>query len=480
MTPFMGVSGLGGAGSLIGASIPSVLSKNYWHTLMVGQYSSGADYNCYTLAVDNESGAVFCAGGGRVRGTGTADSCFATKLDADGSLGWTRSFRSNAVGSEFFYGMDCDSDGNVYAIGWCSNNSGPGSFTNGGNDIILVKWDTDGNKQWNKSLGHSGTDRGYDIKIDSSDNIFIVGYTAQSGNTYVLVAKYNTSGVLQWQNSFGDTYDQYGYGIDTDGSGNIYVCSPYFTSPRKSSLYKLNSSGTIQWARLLTNPSGDAYANNCATDSSGNVYVPITGTLNYNGDWRLLKFDTNGNLQWERNISGSEYDGVKGVVVDSQDNVIVAGEVNNGVPPGFSTGVFATIVKYNSSGTLQWQRHLYANLNEDSGHNVNEMEIDKEDNLYVACTAYYNSGLGNNPAAAAVVFKVPSDGTLTGTYNSDVAGTVTYATVSYSTSTSQGTMTASNYTPTSVTPTLNNLDGASLYFISNSSISVATNRTTFQ
>ena len=32
MTPFMGVSGLGGAGSLIGTGLASILSKNYWQT----------------------------------------------------------------------------------------------------------------------------------------------------------------------------------------------------------------------------------------------------------------------------------------------------------------------------------------------------------------------------------------------------------------------------------------------------------------
>ena len=121
---------------------------------------------------------------------------------------WSRNFTSNSSGTEYFLGMDVDSSGNVYAVGWCNNSS----FTNGSNDSIIVKYDTDGNLQWQRSLGHNSTDRGYEIHIDSSDNIFIVGNTTQSGNGYIFVAKYNTSGTLQWQNSFGDSVEHYGYG----------------------------------------------------------------------------------------------------------------------------------------------------------------------------------------------------------------------------------------------------------------------------
>ena len=244
MSPFLGVSGLGGPGSLISASLPNLnLSENYWVTKV-----QGSSINGYAVAVDDVTGNVFFGGGNAMAGTG--DTALIGKLNIDGSHAWSRAFTSNSSGSEYFLGMDVDSSGNVYAVGWCNNSS----FTNGSNDAIIVKYDTDGNLQWQRSLGHNSTDRSYEVHIDSSDNIFIVGNTTQSGNGYVFVAKYNTSGTLQWQNSFGDSVETYGYGITSDSSGNLYVCGPHFTADRKTSVFKLNSSGTVQWARKITNP----------------------------------------------------------------------------------------------------------------------------------------------------------------------------------------------------------------------------------
>ena len=445
MSPFLGVSGLGGPGSLIGASLPGTnLSENYWYTAL-----KGTSINGYTMAVDDVNGNVFFAGG--YAGAGTGDTAIIGKLNIDGSFAWARSFVSDGGGSEYFMGADCDSEGNVYAVGYCTNTSS--TFTNGGTDAILVKYDTDGNLQWQRALGYNGNDRGYEIHVDSSDNIFIVGITDQSGNTYVLVAKYNTSGTLQWQNSFGDSIGQYGYGITTDSSGNLYVCGPYFTSDRKTSVFKLNSSGTVQWARQITNPttSGDVFGTNIAVDSSGNVYVLMNGEgSGFNSEWRLVKLDTSQNIAWERNFDSTYSAEATSVRIDSGGNIIVCGYANN------TTGEpYLTAVKYNSSGTLQWQRVVYDSSSGSArGGYTYDGEIDREGNVYVVGTVQpYGGGVGIG------IIKMPSDGTLTGTYT-EGSYSATFAASSYNTSTSQSTITIASYTPTSVTPTLTNKTSA--------------------
>ena len=435
MTPFMGVSGLGGAGSLIGVGGASILSKNYWQTKIVGN-ANGADYNGYTVAVDSESGAVFFGGSGRAFGTGTTDTIFIGKLNADGSHAWARALTSDSSGSEGLYGMDCDSQGNVYAVGYCNNSSS--TYTNGGIDAIIAKWNTDGVLQWQRTLGDSSSGRAREIHIDDSDNIFICGVNASR----VHVVKYNTSGTVQWETQITDNVrDHHGYGIDTDGSGNIYACAHYEHPTRKSTLYKLNSSGTVQWARLLENGSSDLYANHCATDSSGNVYVCAHGAGgSFSYDWRILKFNSSGTLQWQEALAGTGNDFPYAVKVDSSDDIIVGGVCKSG------SVQFMTIAKWNSSGTFQWQRRMYANSLNSSETWAYDMKLDTEDNIYVSGTTYYDSGLGNNPAARMIVLKIPSDGTLTGTYNSDVTGTVTLEASPYNTTTTQSTITVSAHT----------------------------------
>lgn len=442
MSPFLGVSGLGGPGSLISASLPNLnLSENYWVTKV-----QGSSINGYAVAVDDVTGNVFFGGGNAMAGTG--DTALIGKLNIDGSHAWSRAFTSNSSGSEYFLGMDVDSSGNVYAVGWCNNSS----FTNGSNDAIIVKYDTDGNLQWQRSLGHNSTDRSYEVHIDSSDNIFIVGNTTQSGNGYVFVAKYNTSGTLQWQNSFGDSVETYGYGITSDSSGNLYVCGPHFTADRKTSVFKLNSSGTVQWARKITNPttSGDVFGTNIAVDSSGNVYVLMNGEgSGHPSEWRIVKLDTSQNISWERNIKSfpNSYSAEAfGIRVDSSGNVYVGGYA-----PDTSSQAYMSAVKYDSSGTLLWSRMIitYSSLVVARDTYTYDMDIDREGNVYLIGTTY-SDGQGLHVA------KIPSDGSQTGMKVMS-PGYVDLSSHTFQTVTGQSALTIASYTPTSVTPTLTNL-----------------------
>ena len=77
-------------------------------------------------------------------------------------------------------------------------------------------------------------DIGNSIAIDSSDNIYITGYTygdlggnTNSGNSDAFLAKYNTSGNNQWTKLLGTSSGTVGNGIGVDSSGNIYFSGFY-------------------------------------------------------------------------------------------------------------------------------------------------------------------------------------------------------------------------------------------------------------
>ena len=266
--------------------------------------------------------------------------------------------------------------------------------------------------QWDKTLGGTDNDYFYSVALDSSDNIIVCGYTKSdgAGGNDLLVAKYNSSGTLQWDRTLGGTGNDVGYGVAIDSSDNIIVCgitSSDGAGGNDALIAKYNSSGTIQFARTLGG-SGTEYAYEVALDSNDNIYIvgssSSTGT---NGtDLLVAKISNSGAFQWDKILGGVGSEIGYGIAVDSSDNVIVGGYTTS----DGAGGVDFLIAKYNSSGTLQWDKTLGGSVTE----LIWGMTLDSSDNI-LACGWTNSDGAGN---ADAIAVRLPADGSGGGTYGS--------------------------------------------------------------
>lgn len=391
------------------------------------------------------------------------------------------------AGSDIGYSIATDSDNNSYVHGIT------GSTGAGADDFLVAKYDSVGAIQWQRTLGDSITNIGKSIAIDTSDNIFIAGETGTYPDHDFVIARYNTAGAIQWQRVFGGTNYDITKSIAVDSSSNVYVVGESVSvdlSTIAVLLVKYNSSGTLQWQKSL-NGAGNDSGLSVKTDSSGNVYV--LGITNTSGagdnDFLLVKYDSSGAVQWQRTLGGASFEDGNSLVIDSLDNIYCFGLT-------FSTGAGARdylLAKYNSSGTIQWQRTL-GGASQDWGFSVT---ADSSDFIYVAgyssstgagsndmlFAKYDSSGtiqwqrtlgstgndqawaiktdssdslyvLGNTSAAGAgsndlLFTKLPNDGSLTGTYLLDGVNFV-YAASSLTASTSS--LTAGTSSLTAATP----------------------------
>ena len=125
--------------------------------------------------------------------------------------------------------MAVDSSDNIYVTGETTGGL-DGNTHSGSYDLFLMKYNSSGTKQWTRQLGTSTNDHGKGVTVDSSDNIYVSGYTLGgldgntiSGNSDIFLVKYNSSGTKQWTQQFGSTSPDYGYGVTVDSSNNIYV-----------------------------------------------------------------------------------------------------------------------------------------------------------------------------------------------------------------------------------------------------------------
>lgn len=373
--------------------------STYWMATLGG---SAADTG-YGVAVDS-SGNVYVAGGTASQGAGSTDVLL-TKYSSSGVIQWQRSLGGTAL--DIARGIALDSSANIYIAGYTAS-QGPAS-----NNVLIAKYDTSGAIQWQRSLGAAASDLGLAIALDSSSNVYVAGTTASQGAGIedMLLTKYDSSGSIQWQRSLGGTGQEIGYGLAVNASGDSYVVGIETSQGTGGELMlaKYNTSGTIQWQRRLGGSSSEA-GYGVALDSSGDVY--ITGHTNSQGagsnEALIAKYNSSGTIQWQRSLGGSGADFGHGIAVDASGGVYIAGQTTS----QGAGGVDILLAKYNTSGTIQWQR-VIGNANDSIGNGIT---IDNAGAVYVT------GNLNVSGHDELLILKLPDDGTLTGVY----AG-VTYA-----------------------------------------------------
>ena len=179
------------------------------------------------------------------------------QLDSDGNPIWLEQFGSEDY--EFPWGIDTDSQGNIYTTGWTLGNLGGDNA--GSYDPWVAKYDSDGNQLWIQQFGTSGDDGTGtffgDIDVDSNDDIFLAGYTDSNlggdnaGSYDPWVAKYDSDGNQLWIQQFGTPEFDYGGSISSDNAGNLYV-----TGVTEGSLGELNAGSVDSWIAKLDAESG--------------------------------------------------------------------------------------------------------------------------------------------------------------------------------------------------------------------------------
>ena len=105
------------------------------------------------------------------------------------------------TGSQGGKGVAIDSYGHIYQTGYTT--SGPFGL----NDGKLIKLDSSGAPIWNRTWGTTQNDGGYGVALDSNEYVYVVGTadygTAENLEKFILL-KYDSSGNYQWNRTWSD------------------------------------------------------------------------------------------------------------------------------------------------------------------------------------------------------------------------------------------------------------------------------------
>ncbi len=332
------------------------------------------------------------------------------------------------------------------------------SMWGGSYDGYLVKFDSNGVRQWGTYYGGLGGDNGF-CTADRQGNCYLAGRTASAaniatpsahqtsigGNYDGYLVRFSPGGVRQWGTYCGGPADEDVNGCTLDEDGNVFlfgrtrslsgIATPgaHQTTIQGSSsntdayLVKFDSTGARQWGTYYGGV-GDEYGFACATDLAGNVFlagqarsttaIATTGSAQsfYGGGWDgfLVKFNNNGVRQWGTYKGGGSIDEIHGLATDqhgyifasgitSSTSQIAAGNVHQDTLGG-NTDAF--LGKYNTNGALLWCTYFGGNMN-DYGYSC---AVDTSGNVYMAGLTVSANGIASPSSHQPFYGGLQSDG----------------------------------------------------------------------
>jgi co-chaperonin GroES (HSP10) len=415
-------------------AFPFQLTGNYdLESIRIAVDSSG---NVYTTGyfyntVDFDPGA----GTTNLTSAGGAD-IFIQKLDSSGNLVWAKGMGSTS--DDYGSGIAVDGSGNVTTTGTFGGTvdfdagAGTTNLTSAGDsDAFLLKLDSEGALIWVRGIGGSGSDRGTDVAIDASGNVYTTGWFSNTcdfdpgtgvtnltsiGLVDSFVLKLDSSGSYVWAKGFGGSGNDDASGIAVDESGNVYTSGHFFNtvdfdpglgttnlnvSSGSTFVQKLDSDGALVWAKNMAG--SGSQPSDIAVDSTGSVYTtgyfqgisdfdPDGGTVNLtaSGDSAFIcKLDSSGSFAWAKQIDQSYG---HGIAIDGSNNVYTVGmfgyfQATVDFDPGPGTSNLTRVGQYDafvqkltSSGSFIWAKQMGGSFSEDGS----SIAIDGSGNICIA------------------------------------------------------------------------------------------------
>ncbi len=315
------------------------------------------------------------------------DNAFLAKLSPDGELVWVKWYRycSLITAMCFDHENNLCVTGNYYLYidlgdtilytnhadtGYCSNQ-------------FIAKYDTDGNLLWAKSntgvyiSGYSNPV--HNITVDNENNILITGRCIEE------LQYFDTSIVITTLDSALVTYP-YPYWY-------YYYASIGF-------LAKYSSDGNFLWVKELGGSSCEPAS--VKTDNSDNIFV--TGQFNntayfdtimiepYGYDIFLVKYSSDGDLQWVETAGGSAGDKGFDISVDNDNNVYLTGSIQGDNIQFGGNIIFshawtdAYYAKYDSTGDFKWVKPI------GTSHNITNITSNFGASLFIRDNYLYLLG----------------------------------------------------------------------------------------
>ena len=336
---------------------------------------------CFSLVVPAEAASVWS----QTYGQGTAYSIVATsdggyaiaaltargethsdallvKTDSAGNMQWSQIYGDWFI--ENVYSLIQTADGG-YAIAG-NTYSQSGIFNEDG---WLVKTDAAGQLQWSKTIYGYGSDGFYSLVAAPDGGYVLAGYTTLTSTRDSWLVKTDAFGNVQWNKTYPTAPDDFASAMIATPDGGYALAG--------SGLFKTDAYGNLEWNQTygVFNSSDSIYevplgtfTSLTATSDGGYAACGLVGDGGKDifgfesTDFRLVKTDRFGNLQWNRTYGEAGVDFAFSLLHTQDGGYAIAGCLNYtfymyiGYP---QYDVFigdAWLVKTDALGNMEWNQ----------------------------------------------------------------------------------------------------------------------------
>ncbi len=314
-------------------------------------------------ALTDEPGDIVLADDGYIYVFGQSDNSDDNKdyivlqFTDEGELEREMRFDGPGSGLDVAVGGGVDDEGDIYAGGFVTDQS---------RDYGVVKFDSAGNKIWEKFYDGAGgsVDSAEDVYVTGLGDVYITGSSYGANGYDFLTVKYDFSGVEKWSRTYNGSVNgsDYAAGIAVDKDMNCYVGGKSLTgSGYDFAVVKYDVDGNEIWTKTFD---GNAHQNDqvmgLSADGDGAVIVTGSSENESNKDYLTVKYSDDGTVEWYDFYDGADgkNDVATSCAVDDQNDIYVTGY-------SFSADNSADIVtiKYSSGGARLWAKRYNGTAN---------------------------------------------------------------------------------------------------------------------
>jgi hypothetical protein len=244
------------------------------------------------------------------------------------------------------------------------------SYGAGLQDFYLLKTDKNGNMLWNRTYGGAGADGARSVIQTSDGGYALVGDTTSFGNLSSVFLSYDfwlvktdNNGNMLWNQTYGyrlsfENGTEYSGSmaqsvVQTSDGGYALAGRTYGIGAGLSDFYlvKTDEDGNMLWNQTYGGTENDNPLSMIQTSDGGFALVGYTESFGAGeGDYWLVKTDSDGNMEWNKTYGGSGFDEAASFVQTSDGGYILVGRstsVENGA---------VWLVKTDANGDIEWSK----------------------------------------------------------------------------------------------------------------------------